>query len=74
MLSCIKKVICWVLNHQRIRFFGCQAKQELGATSLQLAVNSEAIMARRLMFLPYRQSAEYRTASGIDRIQSKNYK
>ena len=46
----------------------------VGRDQLALAVNSEAIMARRLMFLPYRQSAEYRTASGIDRIQSKNYK
>jgi len=56
------------LNHQRILFFGWQAEEEFCGTSLQIAANSEATQAKRLMFLHYRLAAEYQTASGIDRI------
>jgi hypothetical protein len=57
MLFCIKNHLLG-LNHQRILFFGCHVKQEFGGTNLQIATNSEAIQAKRLMFLPYWLAAE----------------
>jgi len=56
-MFCIKNHLLG-LNHRRILFFGCHVKEEFGGTNFQIAANSEAIQAKRLMFLPYWLAAE----------------